>query len=75
MDLIKSATPYSKGDEVKGGKYGREPHSLPGNLQGAHHLQEETVQTDRVNKAHCIQTRQGFLWKVADQSELEEALG
>ena len=61
--------------KVKGGKDGREPHSFPGNLQEAHPLWEETVQMDRANEAHGIQTRQGFLRKVADQGKLEEALG
>ena len=51
----------SRGAEVTEGVSGREPHSFPGNLQEAHHLQEETVQMDRMNAVQGIQTRLGFL--------------
>ena len=76
-DLINGVTPSSEGAMVKGDKDGREPHSFPGNLWEVDTLQEETVQMDRVtvNKAHGIQTRQGFLRKAADQGEPEGALG
>ena len=45
---------------------GGEPHDIPENLWEAHHLQEETVQMDRVNAVHGIQTRQGFPGKAAN---------
>ena len=41
----------------------REPHSFPGNLWEVHHLQEETVQMDRVNAVHGIQPDEGFQGK------------
>ena len=56
-DLIDEATPHHGGAKVEGGKGGREPHSFPGNLPEAHPLWEETVQIDRVNEVHGIQTR------------------
>ena len=57
MDLIDRVTTHSGGAKVEGGIGGREPHSFTGNLQEDHPLQEETVQMDRVNKVHGIQTR------------------
>ena len=74
-DLIKRAALCSRGAEVEGGKDGREPHGFPGNLWEPHPIQEETVQMDGVSRAHSIQTRQGFLRKVANQGEPEETLG
>ena len=56
-DLTEGATTCSGGAEVTEGVGGREPHSFPGNLWEAHHLQEETVWMDRVNAVHGIQTR------------------
>ena len=57
MDLTKGATTNSGGAKAAEGVGGREPHGFPGNLQEAHHLQEEAVQIDRVNAVHNIQTR------------------
>ena len=74
-DLIEKVALCSGRAEVKGGKHSREPHGFPGNLWEAPPLQEKTVLMDRVNEAHDIQTRWGFLRKVAYQGELEEALG
>ena len=74
-DLTKGATTCSGRAEVTEGICGREPHGFPGNLWEAHHLQEETVQIERVNSVQGIQTRQGFLGKVVNWSGLEEVLG
>ena len=57
MDLTKGVTTHSDGAWVTEGIGSREPHGFPGNLQKAHHLQEETVWMDRVNTARGIQTR------------------
>ena len=75
MDLTEGVTTHSREAEVMGGVDGREPHSFPGNLQDAPHLQEETVQMDRVNAVHGTQTRQGFPGRATNQGGLEEALG
>ena len=75
MDLIEGATTCSGGAKVKGGIGSSEPHGFPGNLWEAHPLREEAVWMDRVNKVHSIQTRQEFLWKLANQVRPEEALG
>ena len=75
MDLIEGLTPHSEGAEVEGGKDSREPHSFPGNLWEAHPLWEETVWMDRVNEVHGIQTKWGFLRKVANQDKPDEVLG
>ena len=74
-DLIDQVTTHSRGAKVKWGVGGREPHGFPGNLQEAHPIWEETVWMDRVNKAHGIQTRWGFLGKAANWGGPEEVLG
>ena len=74
-DMTKGVTTHSGGTEVIEGIGGRDPQGFPGNLQEAHHHQEETVWMDRVNAVHCIQTRKGFLGKVVNQGRLEEVLG
>ena len=74
MDLTKRVSTHSRGAEAVEGIEGREPKDFPGNLQEAYHLQEETVQMDRVNAVHGIQTRQGFPGKVANWGRLEGAL-
>ena len=75
MDLTEGVTTHSRGAKVTEGICGREPHSFPGNLQEAHHHQEEKVQMDRLNTVHGIQTRQGFPERAANQGGLEETLG
>ena len=57
MDLIDGVTTHSGGAKVKGGIGSREPHGFPGNLWEGHPFWEETVQMDRVNEVHGIQTR------------------
>ena len=57
MDLTEGVTTHHGGAEVVECIGGREPHGFPGNLQEAHHLQEETVWMDRVNAVHGILTR------------------
>ena len=56
-DLTEGVTTHSGGAEVMEGIGSKEPHSFPGNLWEAHHIQEEIVQIDRVNAVHGIQTR------------------
>ena len=56
-DLIQGVAICSEGAEVMESIVGSEPHSFQGNLWEAHHLQQETVQMDRVNIVHGIQTR------------------
>ena len=56
-DLIEGATTHNRGAEGMEGIGGREPLGFPGNLQEAHHLQEETDLMDRVNAVHSIQTK------------------
>ena len=75
VELINRASTHSGEAEIGGGIGGREPQGSLGNLQEVHPLWEETVQMDRVNNVCGIQTRQGFLRKVANQGTQEEALG
>ena len=56
-ELIEGAFTCHGGAKVKGGAEIKEPHSFLGNLQDAHPVCEETVQLDRVNEVHDIQTR------------------
>ena len=67
MEQVMRAFICSGGTKVKGGIGTREPNSFQGNLQEAHPLWEETLQIDRVNKAHGVQTRLGFLREADDQ--------
>ena len=57
VELINRVSTHSGGSKVEGGIGGREPHGFQGNIQEAHPLWEETVQMDRVNEIHGIQTK------------------
>ena len=74
MEPIDGAITCSEGAKVKGDIGSKEPHGFLGNLLEVHPIWEETVWMDRVNKVHSIQTRQGFLRKVANQGGQEEDL-
>ena len=57
MDLTEGVTTHSGQAEIMEGVGSREPRGFPGNVQEAHHLQEERVWMYRMNTVHGIQTR------------------
>ena len=72
-ELINGTFTCSGGSKVKWAIGGRELQGFLGNLWEAHPLWKETVWIDRVNEVCNIQTRWGFLRRVADQGRQEKA--